>query len=82
MYTTILICIDTPACCVIVIVGSGAEHRYRNVIVGSGGSGHAFKLGPVIGRILSQLALTGISSTDISMFSATRPAVAAPAAKL
>jgi len=73
-----------------------------NVVVGGGGSGHAFKLGPVIGRsagprrssvrldqlrqrvvrivyvnvlyrILGELALVGRASTDVSVFSATRP---------
>jgi glycine/D-amino acid oxidase-like deaminating enzyme len=50
-----------------------------NVVVGGGGSGHAFKLGPVIGRILSELALAGRASTDVSMFSATRPVLLAAA---
>ena len=37
------------------------------------GAGHAFKFASVIGRILSELALTGTTPTDISPFSLDRP---------
>jgi sarcosine oxidase len=37
------------------------------------GAGHAFKFASVIGRILSELALTGQSPSDLAPFSITRP---------
>lgn len=37
------------------------------------GAGHAFKFASVIGRILSELALSGTSASDLDAFSITRP---------
>jgi hypothetical protein len=52
---------------------------------GAGFSGHGFKLAPVVGRILAQLALGGPAAVDadtranLHHWSITRPAVAEPA---
>ena len=54
------------------------------IAVGAGFSGHGFKLAPVVGRILSQLALGGKAALDeetLSMmhnFAIDRPAVMTP----
>jgi sarcosine oxidase len=37
------------------------------------GAGHAYKFAGIIGRILSELAMEGTTSHDISPFSVTRP---------
>jgi glycine/D-amino acid oxidase-like deaminating enzyme len=50
-------------------VGSG----HRNVVVFTAGWG--MKLTPLIGRILADLAITGITRYDISNFKITRPGV-------
>ena len=56
-----------------------------NIVVGAGFSGHGFKLAPVIGRILAQLALGGPEAVDaptranLHHWSITRPAVVEPA---
>ena len=42
------------------------------------GAGHAFKFASLIGLILSELALQGYSSYDISAFSLSRPAITDP----
>jgi sarcosine oxidase len=42
------------------------------------GAGHAFKFASLIGRILSELAVAGRSSYNISAFSLTRPALTDP----
>lgn len=42
------------------------------------GAGHAFKFASLIGRILSELAIEGKSSYDLSAFSLSRPAIANP----
>jgi sarcosine oxidase len=42
------------------------------------GAGHAFKFASLIGRILSELAVEGRSSYNISAFSLTRPALTDP----
>lgn len=55
-----------------------------NIVVGAGFSGHGFKLAPVVGRILVQLALGGPEAVDartranLHHWSITRPAVAQP----
>lgn len=50
--------------------------KTKRVVVGAGFSGHGAKMTPVIGKILSELALEGKSSRDISLFRANRPEVA------
>jgi sarcosine oxidase len=42
------------------------------------GAGHAFKFASLIGRILSELAIEGRSSYDLSAFSLSRPAITNP----
>ncbi|KAL8600682.1 hypothetical protein ACOMHN_006748 [Nucella lapillus] len=42
--------------------------RWKNVVVGAGFSGHGFKLAPVVGRVLSQLAQGKEPSYDLSPF--------------
>ncbi|UJL45740.1 N-methyl-L-tryptophan oxidase [Virgibacillus sp. NKC19-16] len=39
---------------------------WKNVIVGSGFSGHGFKLSPVIGKIISELLIDGKTGSNIS----------------
>jgi|JRYE01.1.fsa_nt_gb sarcosine oxidase len=46
--------------------------RYPNVIVAGGGSGHAFKFGPVLGEALADLATIGRSRHDLTPFSLGR----------
>lgn len=41
------------------------------------GAGHAFKFAPTIGRILAELALTGATGEDLSLFQADRSALCA-----
>uniref|UniRef100_A0A8C1YIN4 Peroxisomal sarcosine oxidase n=1 Tax=Cyprinus carpio TaxID=7962 RepID=A0A8C1YIN4_CYPCA len=41
---------------------------YGNIIIGAGFSGHGFKFGPIIGKLLSQLALGQVPSYDLSPF--------------
>ena len=45
---------------------------HDNVIIGSACSGHGFKLAPVMGEILADLAVEGESQFDLAMFSAAR----------
>eukprot|EP00735_Rhodelphis_limneticus_P012193 TRINITY_DN5402_c0_g1::TRINITY_DN5402_c0_g1_i1::g.24220::m.24220 TRINITY_DN5402_c0_g1::TRINITY_DN5402_c0_g1_i1::g.24220 ORF type:complete len:465 (+),score=81.99,sp/Q9SJA7/SOX_ARATH/34.00/2e-74,DAO/PF01266.19/2.6e-54,NAD_binding_8/PF13450.1/7.3e-05,NAD_binding_8/PF13450.1/1.1e+04,NAD_binding_8/PF13450.1/7.3e+02,FAD_binding_2/PF00890.19/0.00069,GIDA/PF01134.17/0.0091,GIDA/PF01134.17/0.83,GIDA/PF01134.17/7.8e+03,Pyr_redox_2/PF07992.9/0.0059,Pyr_redox_2/PF07992.9/7.7e+02,Pyr_redox_2/PF07992.9/8.5e+ len=45
----------------------------KNVVIGAGFSGHGFKLAPVVGAILSQLALDGHSTFDVKPYSINRP---------
>jgi len=52
------------------IVDRHPEHE--NVIIGSVCSGHGFKFAPVMGEILSDLALDNTPQFDLDMFSATR----------
>lgn len=40
--------------------------RWSNIIIGAGFSGHGFKLAPVVGKLLSELALGKTPSYDIS----------------
>ncbi len=46
--------------------------EYPQVVFGAGFSGHGFKFSTLIGRILCDLALTGKTDLDISLFKATR----------
>ncbi|XP_063811978.1 peroxisomal sarcosine oxidase isoform X1 [Pseudophryne corroboree] len=45
---------------------------YKNIIIGSGFSGHGFKLSPLVGKILSELALGKQHSYDLKPFQITR----------
>jgi sarcosine oxidase/L-pipecolate oxidase len=55
------------------VLPESAGPGHENVSVFTAGWG--FKLVPLIGRVLSQLALTGESTFDISQFKITRPGV-------
>ncbi|XP_070571571.1 peroxisomal sarcosine oxidase-like [Ptychodera flava] len=46
--------------------------HFRNIIVGVGFSGHGFKLAPVVGKILCELALDKEPSYDLSHFAINR----------
>ena len=46
--------------------------QYPNVIVAGGGSGHAFKFGPVLGEAVADLATIGRSRHDIGPFALGR----------
>ncbi|XP_068680940.1 peroxisomal sarcosine oxidase-like [Montipora foliosa] len=46
--------------------------EFRNIIIGAGFSGHGFKMAPVVGKILSQLALGEKVSYDILPFRLSR----------
>lgn len=41
---------------------------YGNIIIGAGFSGHGFKFGPIIGKLLFQLAMGQVPSHDLSPF--------------
>jgi len=43
------------------------------------GAGHAFKFTPTFGRVLAELAMTGTTTEDLSLFQADRLALRAPA---
>ena len=45
---------------------------YDNVVVAIG-AGHAFKFASQIGRLLSELAIDGTSTLDLSSFALDRP---------
>jgi sarcosine oxidase len=45
---------------------------YPHIVLGAGFSGHGFKFGPLIGRILADLATHGTTSSDTSLFAANR----------
>ncbi|KAK6473243.1 peroxisomal sarcosine oxidase-like isoform X1 [Huso huso] len=45
---------------------------HSNIIIGAGFSGHGFKLAPVVGKILCELALGKTPSFDLSPFRITR----------
>jgi sarcosine oxidase len=45
---------------------------YPHIVFGAGFSGHGFKFGILIGRILADLATQGRTSYDIGLFAATR----------
>ncbi|XP_067328295.1 peroxisomal sarcosine oxidase [Anolis sagrei] len=46
--------------------------RFRNIVIGAGFSGHGFKFGPVIGKILCQLSLGEEPSYDLTPFQISR----------
>lgn len=46
--------------------------EYSHIVFGGGCSGHSFKFSPIIGEILSDLALEGQTSYDISLFNVER----------
>ncbi|XP_041949351.1 peroxisomal sarcosine oxidase-like [Alosa sapidissima] len=41
---------------------------HKNIIIGAGFSGHGFKFGPVVGKILCELSLGKVPSYDLSPF--------------
>ncbi|XP_060902074.1 peroxisomal sarcosine oxidase [Labrus mixtus] len=41
---------------------------YSNIVIGAGFSGHGFKFGPIIGKLLSELSLGEVPSYDLSPF--------------
>jgi len=49
-----------------------AHPRHPQVIIAAGFSGHGFKFSSVFGEILSDLATTRNTSSDIGLFSCSR----------
>jgi sarcosine oxidase len=49
-----------------------AHPEYPQVILAAGFSGHGFKFSSVVGEILSDLSMTGETSSDIALFSGSR----------
>ncbi|XP_061683994.1 peroxisomal sarcosine oxidase isoform X2 [Syngnathoides biaculeatus] len=45
---------------------------YGNIVIGAGFSGHGFKFGPVIGKLLCELSLGELPSYDLSPFQISR----------
>ncbi|XP_028275355.1 peroxisomal sarcosine oxidase [Parambassis ranga] len=45
---------------------------YSNIVIGAGFSGHGFKFGPIIGKILCELSLGEVPSYDLSPFQIKR----------
>uniref|UniRef100_A0A671KUM2 Peroxisomal sarcosine oxidase n=1 Tax=Sinocyclocheilus anshuiensis TaxID=1608454 RepID=A0A671KUM2_9TELE len=45
-----------------------SHSTYGNTIIGAGFSGYGFKFGPIIGKLLSQLAMGQVPSYDLSPF--------------
>ncbi|XP_036417433.1 peroxisomal sarcosine oxidase isoform X2 [Colossoma macropomum] len=45
---------------------------YSNIVIGAGFSGHGFKFGPVVGKVLSELSMGQVPSYDLSPFSIRR----------
>ncbi|XP_061637687.1 peroxisomal sarcosine oxidase isoform X2 [Phyllopteryx taeniolatus] len=45
---------------------------YGNIVIGTGFSGHGFKFGPVIGKLLCELSLGEVPSYDLSPFQISR----------
>ncbi|GLD52985.1 peroxisomal sarcosine oxidase [Lates japonicus] len=41
---------------------------YSNIVIGAGFSGHGFKFGPIIGKLLCELSLGQVPSYDLSPF--------------
>ncbi len=52
------------------IIDQHPEHAH--VVIGAGGSGHAFKFSTLIGKMLSDLAIDGATPHDTSLFKITR----------
>jgi len=50
----------------------GALPGVANFYIAAGYSGHGFALGPVSGKVMSELMLTGRSSIDLSAFRPSR----------
>jgi monomeric sarcosine oxidase len=46
--------------------------EYSNIVFAGGCSGHAFKFSTIIGKILSELSMTGQTQYDISLFKSSR----------
>jgi monomeric sarcosine oxidase len=46
--------------------------EYSHIVFGGGCSGHSFKFSPLIGSILTDLALNGMTEHDISLFNVQR----------
>ncbi|XP_071327784.1 peroxisomal sarcosine oxidase [Trachinotus anak] len=42
--------------------------NYSNIVIGAGFSGHGFKFGPIIGKLLCELSLGEVPSYDLSPF--------------
>ncbi|KAM3875037.1 peroxisomal sarcosine oxidase [Diretmus argenteus] len=45
---------------------------YRNIVIGAGFSGHGFKFGPVVGKLLCELSQGEVPSYDLSPFRIAR----------
>jgi sarcosine oxidase len=54
---------------------AGPLPAYPSVLMGLG-AGHGFKFAPTFGRVLADLALDGVTSSDIAAFAVDRPALA------
>jgi sarcosine oxidase len=55
----------------------GAVPGHDDVLVGLG-AGHGFKFAPMFGRLLAELAGTGVCSADITPFAVDRTALTDP----
>lgn len=42
--------------------------EHRNIVIGAGFSGHGFKFGPIVGKLLCELSLGEVPSYDLSPF--------------
>ncbi|XP_029373811.1 peroxisomal sarcosine oxidase [Echeneis naucrates] len=42
--------------------------KYSNIVIGAGFSGHGFKFGPIVGKLLCELSLGEVPSYDLSPF--------------
>lgn len=56
--------------------------KWKNIVIAAGFSGHGFKLAPVVGKILGDLATTGRSNYDLSHFAISRFSAKKSASKL
>jgi len=61
----------------------------RRIVLGAGFSGHGFKMAPLVGSLLADIATEGrvesvmeARGVDLTHFKLNRPAVLAPPAKL
>ena len=52
--------------------GLSLRHCTKGIVVGAGFSGHGFKMGPLIGQILADLAEGAQPAVDLSPFRLTR----------